>query len=587
MPFPAISSVASNALICTMALAFCPGTSELDQLIGQYSAEGSSVPMRMNVVSEIAALGSDEAREFLADHCLEARPAILKRALFDALRLELAPLSEELLEEALLDNDPYLRAHGLEILAEADLSATRNRIRDALMFDEDARVRVAAVKILGREADQETVRFVFEECAEASPRQQRQAIASLAALSDDAYEDVLGGEEPWWLESNDSPGTRLLGTLVLASRARKSDKKQLTLLVKDDDPRVAFAAAIGLDRLDSRSRGKAMRKVLRQTRAGLDRCAILRVVQDGGIVDPALTKILFEELEHRDWKVRAMAAEALGASGAEGIVEPLVELLRNDDRWQVQIACVRALGISRRAGAVEILIQLLDQLSGRLAHEAGKAMTTLTGMDLGQRSGSWQRWWADNRDGFEPADPELRQWNDVSVPVETYAFYGIPIVSDRLAFVLDVSGSMGGGKLDRLKKELEAIIARLPEHSMFNMIFFSSTISPWRKQLQPLNKKNRKAAEETLRDSRAGGGTNLWDGLCEAFDDEEVDSIYLLSDGQPTSGEVTNLSSICSRITEINEHRRVAVHVVLIGMKSRHLRQLAFDSGGTYVEHEL
>ena len=83
----------------------------------------------------------------------------------------------------------------------------------------------------------------------------------------------------------------------------------------------------------------------------------------------------------------------------------------------------------------------------------------------------------------------------------------------------------------------------------------------------------------------AGGGTNLWKGLLEAFDDEDVDTIYLLSDGAPTVGEVTGLATICRRIGELNQHRRVVIHVVVIGMESVRLRELALDSGGTYVRH--
>jgi len=586
----ALSSISSLVPCLLLALAAVPsaaGLGELEELIERYESKAASVRTKMETAGEIAALGGKKAREFLEEACLRAKPAILKRAVFDAMREHLAPVSTDLLEEAVLDNDAYLRAHALELLHGRDPAALRGRLRDALTFDEDARVRGVALGLLAAGADAETARVIFESSTGSTPPEQRKAIAALSALPPDVFDEVLGGEEPRWAAREDDPELRLLGPLVLANRVGDDLKKPLTRLSKDRDPRVRFAAALGLDRLSSRGKGKAARRAMNKAKAAEEHLSILEVVLESGLDDPELTEILIEELDHRDWRVRAAAAEALGSTGAAESVEPLVSLLHDEKHWQVQIACLRALGISRQAAAVGILIERLDQLEGRLAHEAGRALSTLTGMSLGHRTSSWTRWWADHREGFEPPSPELAQWADVEEPSETYAFYGIPVFSNRLAFVLDVSGSMGGPKLERLKKELEVIIERLPDHAKLNMVFFETNVHPWRRRLQPLTAENREAAREEVRECRAEGATNLWEGLLEAFEDEEVDTIYLLSDGEPTAGAVTNLASICKEIGSINRYRRVAIHVVLIGLKSRHLRRLALESGGTYVQHDV
>jgi hypothetical protein len=576
------------ALFCSLLLTFCSGVTvddDLDPLVESFEAE-TSVRKRLELVSEIAALGSPEARDFLAGICIQTEPEILKRAVFDALRNQLAPLPEDLLEEAVRDDEPYLRAHALELIASADPAATRGRIRDVLTGDRDVRVRLVAIEILGRTADAKTARFVFKVCAILSPREQRQAIESLAALPAEVFEPVLGGAKPWWAEPDIKVSLRLLGALILAYRADEPSKKALGRLVRDRDPRVAFAAALGLDRVTTGSAGVVTKKAMKKARAVDDRCAVLNVVRESGLVAPDLLELLVADLTHRDWTVQAAAAEALGETRVAESVEPLLGLWIETDRWQVQLACIQALGHSRQASAVEALIGLLDQLSGRLAQEARLSLSTLTGVDLGLRTASWNRWWSDHGDGFEVAPPAMDAWDDLVVPQETFVFYGIPVHSDRLAFVLDVSGSMQGGKLARLKKELLGIIERLPAHSMFNMVFFSGSAYPWRGKLQPLTEKNREEAMKEVRERVAGGGTNLWDGFMEAFEDEEVDTIYLLSDGEPTAGAVTGLPSICSQITELNQHRRVVIHVVLIGMRSEHLRELALDSGGTYVVHQ-
>ncbi len=558
---------------------------ELAALIARFRARTASVRDRVDVVAEIAALGTPEAGKFLARVCFEPGPPILTRTIFDALRTRFAPISEGLLEEAIVDRDPYLRARTLEVFHATDPAKARRRIGGMLNFDGDVRVRLTAIELLGRGADVKGAKALFRTCATLSAVEQRQAVTSLAALPEDVFRGVMGAEDPWWAERDVDVSLKLLGTLVLARRADPELEKPLADLARDRDRRVAFAAALGLDRLEAGGTAAAMRKALKKARAVEERCPVLDLVRDHALSEPGLPELLAEQLKHRDWRVRAAAAEALGATAAEGTVEPLVEFLRASERWPVQIACLRALGSTRQAAAVSVLIELLEEWTGRRAHEVVLSLTSLTEMKLGYRSVSWTRWWADHQGGFEPAPLELIRWDDLAAPRDTVAFYGIPVHSDRLTFVLDISGSMEGGKLARLKKELTGIIERLPEHSLFNMIFFTGSVHPWRDKLQRLTDKNRKAALTEVRERRAGGATNLWDSLLEAFEDEEVDTIYLLSDGEPTAGEVTNLSILCSRITELNQHRRVAIHVVLIGMKSEHLRRLALDSGGNYVQH--
>ncbi len=583
-----LNTIGILALSCGPVLALGPGllaADDLASLIEEYGAPQAPVRTRMEVASEIAALGTPEAREFLAGIVLEAEPTILKRRIFDALRRELAPVPDELLEKAARDEDPYLRAHSLEVLAATDPEILLGLARQALRSDEDVRVRLIAIELLGRGAEGETARFLFMTCATLSPREQRLAIAVLGGLPGPVFAQVLGGEEPWWAERDIKDSLRLLGTLVLAGREGPAADSPLPRLAKDRDAQVAFAAALGIGRRASREGGTAMRLVLKRAPAVDAHCAILRLAKDCGLVSPGLTDVLIDELKHRDWRVRAAAAEALGATETDEAVAPLVELLQGEERHPVRIACIRALGSSRRRSAVPALIGLLDQMTGLPAREARVALSTMTGMDLGQRSASWRLWWEDHRDTFEPEPRAMIQWNDVAEPQATRAFYGIPVHSDRLVFVLDVSGSMQGNRLDRLKKELTTIIDRLPESSRFNMVFFAGSAHPWRNRLQPLTKRNREAAKAEVMGRTAGGGTNLWKGLLEAFDDEDVDTIYLLSDGAPTVGEVTGLATICRRIGELNQHRRVVIHVVVIGMESVRLRELALDSGGTYVRH--
>ena len=63
-----------------------------------------------------------------------------------------------------------------------------------------------------------------------------------------------------------------------------------------------------------------------------------------------------------------------------------------------------------------------------------------------------------------------------------------------------------------------------------------------------------------------------------------MDTIVLLTDGQPSVGEVTDTQEIRSRIERMNRTRKVLIHCVSVGRKSRFLRLLAEENGGIYTE---
>ena len=78
-------------------------------------------------------------------------------------------------------------------------------------------------------------------------------------------------------------------------------------------------------------------------------------------------------------------------------------------------------------------------------------------------------------------------------------------------------------------------------------------------------------------------GTALYDGLLKAFDDEDVDTIVLLSDGEPTEGALIEAVDILEDITLRNELRRIVIHCVSVNHVSTVLEGLAQASGGTFL----
>ena len=89
-------------------------------------------------------------------------------------------------------------------------------------------------------------------------------------------------------------------------------------------------------------------------------------------------------------------------------------------------------------------------------------------------------------------------------------------------------------------------------------------------------------ALEYSRGQRPGGGTNIYDALMAAFVDERVDTIYLLSDGDPSAGSVIDPALIRTRIARFNRARKVQIHCIALGADNALLKGLAADSGGEY-----
>jgi hypothetical protein len=78
--------------------------------------------------------------------------------------------------------------------------------------------------------------------------------------------------------------------------------------------------------------------------------------------------------------------------------------------------------------------------------------------------------------------------------------------------------------------------------------------------------------------------TNLFGALEVALAIRDVEAVYVLSDGAPTAGKLTEDEDIFRAVTKLNRERRVVLHGVSLGGSSALLRRLSKMTGGTYVE---
>ncbi len=125
-----------------------------------------------------------------------------------------------------------------------------------------------------------------------------------------------------------------------------------------------------------------------------------------------------------------------------------------------------------------------------------------------------------------------------------------------ITFIIDVSGSMSGDKLEQAKKALLYCVNNLNTDDRFEIIKFSTEAYALFKNLESANKNNRKKAKDFINDLQAIGGTNIEEAFELASNNYRKSSrphfVVFLTDGKPTIGE-TNDEKLIKAILKKNK----------------------------------
>ncbi|XP_056878996.1 inter-alpha-trypsin inhibitor heavy chain H2 [Takifugu flavidus] len=125
----------------------------------------------------------------------------------------------------------------------------------------------------------------------------------------------------------------------------------------------------------------------------------------------------------------------------------------------------------------------------------------------------------------------------------------------NIVFVIDVSGSMWGVKMKQTVEAMQAILDDLTIDDYFSIIDFNHNVRCWSEELVPGSSIQVKDAKKYIQNIRPNGGTNINEALMRAvqmlvrasnqglIDPRSVSMIILVSDGDPTVGEI-KLSTI-------------------------------------------
>jgi len=135
------------------------------------------------------------------------------------------------------------------------------------------------------------------------------------------------------------------------------------------------------------------------------------------------------------------------------------------------------------------------------------------------------------------------------------------ITEKDITFVLDVSGSMAGEKLDQAKKALLFCLNNLNPNDRFQIIRFSTEAAALFPSLEKVDRSSLTNAKQFVNNLKAIGGTNIKEALDLALIEQEnqgrTHMVIFITDGKPTIGE-TSEQSLIAGLKAINiQHTRI------------------------------
>jgi len=378
----------------------------------------------------------------------------------------------------------------------------------------------------------------------------------------------------------------------LRQQPRTGDAEILLKLSKDAEQSVAVAAIAGLNGETNTARN-ALTKILGGKKGPQAAAAITALAQsdsfDSGIEGIAARAAT----SNKHWQVRVAALAILAASAArhrEIIVENLAHPIR-----QVRTAAIQALARARDKNTIETLLTRMGKERSTTRAFVAESLVSLTGVDKGNDAKLWQSWWSTVKANFTvPSITASKSRTALKSTATISTFYDLPVDTDNIVFVIDVSGSMkdevrGDTKLATAKDEVvKVLIAMTKGQRKFNIVTFGTEPHSYQKTLQKASKDNIRKATNWIMRLETKGWTNIHDSLSMAMMTPGVESIFLLSDGAPSTGRYVEMKQVHDTITARNRSLMIRINTIAVGgdkRSRRFMKKLAEENFGKNRDH--
>jgi HEAT repeat protein len=444
------------------------------------------------------------------------------------------------------------------------------------VFDDESNLSnvVAALLAIGKSGDFDTIEYATKRAIQ-NARKEPVLVASLART----FANVEEPKAREWIV------TRLAG-------------------IDDSETLACVVEAVGEARVESAV--DPLSEVLEKSIDAAVRFEALRAIgKCGGKRAPIK---LIPWLADRDWRLRMAAAEGLGFSGQADVIADLRNLVVRSEEPIVVETAIEAIA---RLGTREAFEPLVEGLKVGRLRARQKARAALRGLaltlfkhekDYNVDPNAWTTYWNKVKRGVDPDDPSFGE-------KETASYFNFPIHTDRVLFILDVSGSMewpdpprGSGikpgdwkerRIDVAHRELYKALRELAKQNrgrvpkklkrgetsdlpwapsedgtepptLFRVATFSSGVVPWRKDAVLATEENVEEAIAWLEKQGPHGGTATYEALEYGVSLEDVDTVYFLSDGVPSLGRWVERETILARVRQMNRFRRVSISTIAL-----------------------
>jgi HEAT repeat protein len=467
-------------------------------------------------------------------------------------------------------DEPRVRAEQMERLATVDFPEAVRLLQNHGLKDSEYSVRERATWALSQ-MKSETSR------------------AAVLAGFKDGNESVRAGTAVAVAKMNPRPASAVADIVALLSDQR-------------EEVQIAACEALGMVASKDAAGPLAAVATSPKERVGVAAADALSLIKD-----PASASTLIAMLSGGTWRTQGAAINALSQLRVREAIEPLIAYLKDSQ------------GRPR------------EDARAALQH----ITTNDFGMNAARWEEWWKGVQSDWKVPPLPSKkgPEVVEKGDRYGRVER-GYHQMKITSHRLLFVIDVSSSMldpirvkrgrtdsedkvtkASPKLDLAREELARTLRTLDENTTFNVIAFESDIrffkkepisgTPgniqeailWVEKQKPrtINTGGARQSSGIDADGMLMGRTNTYGALKAAFGlphrprkkneggttggastapKPKIDTVYFLTDGEPTEGETTNIDEILQDVKQWNRSARVIINTIGMNAETGALKNL-------------
>ena len=392
----------------------------------------------------------------------------------------------------------------------------------------------------------------------------------------------------WAREKGIKSKLEIVRAAAIANMAKKPRPSDTALLIKlsgETSERISMDAIEALSHHKDEKATRKVAKLVSHKNPFVAAHALKSRFQQMAGSDAVVKECVRIATSSRSWEMRIAAIELLKKKHAEAARKALFSNAKHKSP-HVRSAAYDALTYVRDKNVVEFLLSLLKKERGRAKFDLADALADLTGFTWGVKHERWMSWWNRVKDEYPlpPKPKKIKARAD-----DGYAgYYGISVNSNRVAFVIDISGSMSAKvrtttRLEEAKSNLVAAVRGFHVDVRFNIVAFDNVMEKWVDVLNRATGKNKKSAIAWANELKPRGGTNVYGALMDAMDLDDVDTIFFLSDGAPSAGKVTDTDEILRLIRSRNRFERIRIHTIgvqLRGQMKEFMEKLAAENYG-------